>query len=128
MRTIKVTCAIIEVENKVLAVQRSEDMNLPFKWEFPGGKIEAGETPQKSIVREIKEELNLEIELVQALKPVVHDYPNQRVQLIPFIAKMVGGTLKLLEHKQYQLLERNQLRDLDWAEADIPVVKQYEKL
>jgi len=128
MRTIKVTCAIIEVENKVLAVQRSEKMKLPLKWEFPGGKIEAGETPQESIVREIREELNLEIELVKALKPVVHDYPDQRVQLIPFIAKMTSGTLKLNEHRQYRLLERNQLHNMDWAEADIPVVKQYEEL
>lgn len=125
MRTIIVTCAIITLEGKTLVVQRSETMRLPLKWEFPGGKVEFGETDEESIVREIKEELNIEIKLLGRLKQSDHRYPNFTVNLIPFLAEYLRGEIKLLEHKQCLLLHKHELATLDWAEADIPIVKEY---
>lgn len=122
---IRVTCAIIESEGKILVVQRSEKMNLPLKWEFPGGKIENGEREEECIVREIKEELNLEIALTKKLNSSIFDYPNISIELIPFIAKQVGGQISLSEHADYKFLTKEELLNLDWAEADIPVVKEY---
>ena len=123
--SIRVTCAIIECEGRVLVVQRSEIMNLPLKWEFPGGKIENGEQEEACIVREIKEELNLDIVLLNKLTTTLFDYPNMSIELIPFVTKQVGGQIKLMEHADYKYLEKDELLNLDWAEADIPVIKEY---
>ena len=81
-KLIKVVCAIININNKILAVQRSQTMNQPLKWEFPGGKIEPGESFEDCIKREIKEELNIEIVLLKRLSTINHDYPNFSIQLI----------------------------------------------
>lgn len=124
MDWIKVTCAIIRIENKVLAVQRSEKMNLPLKWEFPGGKMEADESEEDCILREIKEELNLKIRIRKRLTPTKFSYPNINIELLPFFADYISGELILLEHKQHVLLEIKDLMSLDWAEADIPVVME----
>lgn len=112
MKTI-VTCAIIENNNRVLVVQRSERMKLPLKWEFPGGKIEEFETEEACIRREIKEELNIEIELIKRLTPSIFDYPEISIKLIPFIAKQIGGQIKLNEHVDFRYLEKNELLNLD---------------
>lgn len=125
MKTINVSCAIISFNDKTLVVQRSADMKLPLKWEFPGGKVEPGESEEECIKREIKEELNIEIELISKLSPAQFDYPNFSIQLIPFLAHYVKGELVLSEHKQYILLTKEKLKDLDWAEADIPVLEEY---
>ena len=122
---IKVTCAIIENENRVLVVQRSAKMSLPLKWEFPGGKIENNESEEDCIIREIKEELNLEIVVLKKLQSSVYDYPNISIELIPFVAKQVNGEIKLLEHANYSYILKEELLKLDWAEADIPIVKSY---
>jgi len=122
---LKVTCAIIENNNRVLVVQRSEKMSLPMKWEFPGGKIENNETDEECIIREIKEELNLEIELTGKLNSSKFDYPNISIELIPFIAKQIGGQIRLNEHAAFKYIKKEELLDLDWAEADIPIVKEY---
>ncbi|MGV8815207.1 MAG: NUDIX domain-containing protein [Gelidibacter sp.] len=79
MKTIPVTCAIIHFGNKVLAVQRSETMSLPLKWEFAGGKIEPGESEEECIKREIFEELNIHINLKRKLTAVIHQYPNLKL-------------------------------------------------
>ena len=76
MTPLKVTCAIITIDGKILAVQRSRIMSLPMKWEFPGGKIEPAETEMECIQREIREELNIEIEVQDRLLPSVHRYPT----------------------------------------------------
>lgn len=123
-----VTCAIIEDKNRVLVVQRSKDMDLPLKWEFPGGKIEKGESEQDCLKREIKEELNLEIAILKRLSPTSYTYPNVSIELIPFIAKQIGGELKLNEHSDYKYCHKEELLNLDWAEADVPIVKEYLKL
>lgn len=128
MKTISVTCAIIFFKNKTLVVQRSESMKLPLKWEFPGGKIENGESEADCLKREIREELHIEIELIDRLTPSKFAYPEFSIELIPYTAKHIKGEIKLTEHKQYLLLEKAQLQALDWAEADIPILENYLKL
>ncbi len=119
-----VTCAIIIREGNVLICQRSSTMNLPLKWEFPGGKVEPGEDDAATIVREIKEELHLDIEVVKRLEPVEYDYPTFRIRLVPFIANVVGGELLLEEHVDAKWVAVDDLDEYDWAPADVPIVEQ----
>ena len=122
---LKVTCAIIQHEGKTLAVKRSAVMQLPLKWEFPGGKIEKGENEEDCIIREVKEELNLDIAILRKLNSSVHHYPHITIELIPFIAKQTGGSICLKEHAEFNYLTKNELLSLDWSEADFPIVKEY---
>lgn len=123
---IKVSCAIIVNSiGQVLVTQRSSLMPLPLKWEFPGGKIEENETAEECLIREIKEELNIEIEITGSLSPNDHQYPDKLIRLTPFICRQMGGEIVLKEHADYKWLNVKDLLDLDWAEADIPMVKQY---
>jgi 8-oxo-dGTP diphosphatase len=125
---INVACAIIVIENKILVTQRSEKMKLPLKWEFPGGKLEENESEINCIKREIKEEINIEIEVLRKLSNSIYDYGNFKINLIPFIAKHILGEIILAEHKDYKLLEKVELLSLDWAEADLPIVEEFLKL
>ena len=125
MKIIPVTCAIIQFQDKTLAVQRSNTMKLPLKWEFAGGKIEEGETEIECIKREISEELNIKIEVKKRLTPVTHQYPNFKIKLIPFIAEYLSGELELREHYNFLLANKIDLINLDWAEADLPILKEY---
>jgi 8-oxo-dGTP diphosphatase len=127
-KMIKVTCAIILFNSKILVTQRSENMNLPLKWEFPGGKLEENESELVCIKREIKEELNIEIDVVNQLSNSIFDYGTFKINLIPFIANYISGEILLLEHKDYRLLDKNELLNLDWADADIPIVEEFLKL
>ena len=123
---LKVTCAIIEDnERKVLAAQRSAKMDLPYKWEFPGGKLEKNESPEECLKREIEEELSIEVEIVRPLDLVEHSYPNKDILLIPYVCSVVKGAIGLKEHRAFKWLEPEELNDLDWAEADIPVLHNY---
>ena len=127
LNIINVTCAIIVIENKILVTQRSEKMKLPLKWEFPGGKLEENESEIDCIKREIKEEINIDIEVVKKLSSSIYDYGSFKINLIPFIAKHVHGEIKLTEHKDYKLLQKTELLSLDWAEADFPIVEEFLK-
>lgn len=123
---INVTCAIIADDTgKVLVTQRSATMKLPFKIEFPGGKIEPGETASDCLVREIKEELNLDIKTLFEMPYNIHHYVEFSINLIPFVCKIIGGSIELREHASYQWLNPSELLDQDWAEADIPIVENY---
>lgn len=122
---IDVTCAIIIKENRILVTQRSEKMSLPLKWEFPGGKIEKNETAENCILREIKEELNLEIEIIAKLESKQFNYPSFSINLIPFISKYLSGDLNLAEHTDFKWLTKEELISLDWASADIPVLQEF---
>jgi len=125
LKTIPVTCAIILFEDKILAVQRSETMKLPLKWEFAGGKIESGESEIDCIKREVFEELNIHIDVKNKLTPVTHQYPNFKIELIPFTAEYLSGELKLKEHCNFILANNEELTKLDWAEADLPILKEF---
>jgi 8-oxo-dGTP diphosphatase len=125
---INVICAIILYDSKILVTQRSEIMKLPLKWEFPGGKLEENESEVDCIKREIREEINIEIEIIKKLSNSVFDYGTFNINLIPFIANFVSGDIILTEHKDYKLLDKSKLLKLDWAEADIPIVEEFLKL
>ena len=123
---IKVTCAIIVNANGlVFAAQRSATMSLPLKWEFPGGKIEPGETAEACLIREIKEELHVDVEIVASLPANTYQYPNVTIQLIPFVCKLTFGQITLKEHLDFKWLPKGELLTLDWAEADVAVVRGY---
>jgi 8-oxo-dGTP diphosphatase len=124
---IDVTCAIIIKENRILVTQRSEKMSLPLKWEFPGGKIEENENAENCILREIKEELNLEIEIIARLESKQFNYPTISINLIPFISKYLSGELKLAEHSDFKWLTKEELISLNWAPADISVLQEFLK-
>lgn len=125
---IKVTCAIILFNSQILVTQRSEKMSLPLKWEFPGGKVEEGENVIECIKREIREEINIEIEVVKQLSNRIYDYGAFTINLIPFLSKYVSGEIILSEHNDYKLLDKSELINLDWAAADLPIVAELLKL
>jgi 8-oxo-dGTP diphosphatase len=125
---IHVTCAIIEHDGLVLAAQRSASMSMPLKWEFPGGKINSGESPEACLVRELKEELEIVAKIIRPLSPVTHHYPSFVVTLYPYICKIDSGQLILNEHAAISWRSLDELQALDWAEADIPIVIEYKKL
>lgn len=102
-------------------------MSLPLKWEFPGGKIDEGEMPEECLKRELREELGIEVAVGKPLLPVTHHYPTFSVTLYPFICTIVSGEITLLEHAACVWLPPEMLHTLDWAEADMPVIKIYRK-
>ncbi|MCU0599277.1 MAG: (deoxy)nucleoside triphosphate pyrophosphohydrolase [Desulfobacterales bacterium] len=118
MQHISVACAIIKENGKILVAQRSETMSMPLKWEFPGGKIDSGETPAQCLKREIMEELGIEVDVGRALPHVTHPYPDFSITLVPFLCAITGGRLILNEHKAIAWLSPEGLNVLDLAEAD----------
>lgn len=123
---IEVTCAIIQHKNKILVTQRSEKMALPLKWEFPGGKIEKSETAETCLIREILEELHINIKITKQLNSNTHQYSEEKViKLIPFICELVSGEIKLTEHANFLWLIKSELVNLDWAKADVPILNEY---
>lgn len=124
-KTIDVSCAIIEREGLVLAAQRSEAMSLPLKWEFPGGKLNTSESAADCIAREIREELGVEISILEPLPATDWQYPSFHITLFPFVCRVSSGDLSPTEHKTIRWLPPDDLITIDWAEADIPVLKNY---
>ena len=105
-----------------MAAQRAAHMDLPGCWEFPGGKVEDGESPESCLVREVHEELSITIRIIGSLPLVTHAYPSKTIQLLPFFAVWDSGTIHLLEHAQLRWLAREELLTVDWAPADLPIV------
>lgn len=123
-----VSCAIIERDGKVLAAQRNTAAALPLKWEFPGGKIEPGESPEECLVRELKEELGVTVVIEAPLPPSGHNYTDFAVTLYPFTCHIVEGSVTLYEHLDIKWLDPAQMHTLDWADADLPVIRDYRAL
>jgi len=123
---IDVTCAIIRNEDdEVLVVRKGENSDHPLKWEFPGGKIHEGESREDCIIREIMEELEMEIILYRQLDPVEYDYGHKKIRLIPFICDTLDELPVLSEHVDFKWLAPQNLMGIDLSEADIKVAENY---
>ncbi|MFH0841116.1 MAG: (deoxy)nucleoside triphosphate pyrophosphohydrolase [Bacteroidota bacterium] len=126
---IRVACAIIRNEdNEVLVVQRGEKTDHPFKWEFPGGKLGKDETEEECIIREIREELAMDIIICSRLEPVEHDYGHKKIRLIPFVCDTLEELPVLSEHIDFRWVPDEKLGSVDLCEADIRVASEYMKL
>lgn len=125
---IRVTCAIIRnEEEEVLIVQRGETSDHPLKWEFPGGKVWDGETDEECIMREIKEELSMDIVICKRLEDVDYDYGKKHILLIPFACDTLDDLPLLTEHIDYKWLPPAELKNADFSEADIIAAENYLK-
>ena len=121
MKEIKVVAAIIQKENKILATKRGygEFINM---WEFPGGKIESGETKEQALVREIKEELNIEIIVDKFAIDIEYQYPNFYLFMSCFMCSIKEGSIEFLEHNDGKWITKEELNTLNWLPADIDAV------
>jgi 8-oxo-dGTP diphosphatase len=122
---IHVTCAIIEQEGLVLAARRSRLMRMPLKWEFPGGKIEPGESPEACLHRELMEEMGIRVAVKREMALSAHEYPAFTITLHPFVCTILSGELVLNEHRAVAWLKPEELPELDWLEADRVVIAAY---
>lgn len=130
MKTVKVVAAIIcddiKEKNKIFATARGYG-ELKGGWEFPGGKVEPGETPQQALIREIIEELDTEIKVGERIDTVEYDYPTFHLSMDCFWAEVKAGHLELKEAEAAKWLTKNQLDSIDWLPADILLIDQIRK-
>jgi 8-oxo-dGTP diphosphatase len=125
---IRVTCAIIRnEENEILVVQRGDNTDHPLKWEFPGGKINKGESEEECIIREIKEELSIDIVICSRLEVVDYDYGFKHILLIPFVCDTLDDLPVLSEHIDFKWIAPSRLKEVDFSEADIIAANNYLK-
>lgn len=124
-KTVHVVAAIIQNEyGETLCALRGPDMTLGNYWEFPGGKIEQGETKEQALVREIKEELNCHIEVLDHVDDTTYEYEKVIVRLETFLSRIVSGHPKASEHEEIRWVKKEDLTALEWAPADIPAVQK----
>ncbi len=131
MKTVRVVAAVIcnsiENKSKIFATARGYG---EFKggWEFPGGKIEEGETPQEALKREIKEELDTEIQVGDYIDTIEYDYPKFHLSMDCFWCEVVAGHLTLKEHEAAKWLTKETIREVEWLPADITLIDKIEQL
>ena len=121
---VPVVCAIIVRDERILLAQRPPDKKLGGLWEFPGGKVEAGESTEAALHRELQEELGCAVRITQTLAPFVHAYDWGGIELIPFVCELTADSPEPHPHEHTALMwvERGELRSYDLAPADVPLV------
>lgn len=123
MKTINVVAAVIRKDNKIFATQRGYG-DFKGGWEFPGGKIEAGETPEMALKREIEEELETEIKVGALIDTIEYDYPTFHLSMRCFWCEVLSGELVLKEHEAAKWLSKENLYSVDWLPADVELVQK----
>ena len=122
MKRVHVVGAAIYRDGRCLVAQRGPGMSMPGLWEFPGGKVEPGESPQSALKREIREELDLNIDVGEFLARGTAKTATVLIELEIYAASVVSGDVVLLEHADYRWITPNDFNDLHWADADIPAL------
>jgi 8-oxo-dGTP diphosphatase len=120
----RVTCGVIEDAGKYLIVQRGDDTSHAFKWEFPGGKVDPGETEAECMARELKEELDIDVLVGEQLLSIEREEGDLIIELIPFRCKIVGGEITLLEHLELAWIDVRQPIEHDLCIGDYEIVDQ----
>ena len=126
-KTIEVVAAIICQDNQIFATQRGYG-DFKDGWEFPGGKVEPGETPEAALVREIREELAVEISVGELLTTVEYDYPNFHLTMHCYLCQLTGGEFRLLEHQAARWLGKGELHSVEWLPADVGIIPLVERI
>ena len=121
MKRIEVAAAIIIKNNRLFATQRGYG-DFKDYWEFPGGKLEAGETPGEALIREIREELNAEISVGKMIRKIDYDYPAFHLTMYCFICELISTEITLVEHEAARWLSMEELDEVEWLPADIEVI------
>lgn len=136
MKHVEVVCAVVVKDNKIFCCRRGPGRALEGKYEFPGGKVEAGETQEAAIVREIKEELESVIEPLKYIGTSHHIYTDEdvapfngfEITMHAYLCNLVSGSLTLKEHTDSKWLAKDNLDSVDWAAADMPIVEMIKNL
>lgn len=123
MKTVRVVAAVIRDEDSIFATARGYG-DFKGQWEFPGGKIEAGETPQQALMREIKEELDTVIEVGELLDTIEYNYPTFHLSMDCFWAKIINGRLELKEAEEARWLTKETLDTVRWLPADVTIIEK----
>ena len=125
MKIIKVVAAILQKEDKILIARKKQGKPLAGYFEFPGGKIEEGETPEESLIRELMEEMNIKIAVKEYIGESIYDYGNDKViSLLGYTAEIIDGEIKLSDHDIYEWVTLEQINNYKIAPADIPLLNK----
>ncbi|AQL56663.1 (deoxy)nucleoside triphosphate pyrophosphohydrolase [Abyssicoccus albus] len=124
---VKVVGAVIEKDKKILCAQRNGKKSLPNMWEFPGGKIEDGELPEAALKRELMEEMDCEINVLDKIVTTVYEYDFATIELTTYYSEMVSDSIVLREHQDMKWLSRDELDSVEWAPADIEAIEKIKK-
>ncbi|XID92252.1 8-oxo-dGTP diphosphatase MutT [Paenibacillaceae bacterium WGS1546] len=125
---IEVAAAIIENEQgKLLIAKRKQGKSQAGLWEFPGGKLEPGESPEACLIRELKEEMNIQIEPYKRFGANEHDYGTVQIRLIAYKARYIRGDIRLVDHEECRWVEKRELAKFEWAPADVPFIELLKK-
>jgi len=127
LKRVEVVAAIIQRDDEIFATQRGYG-DFKGGWEFPGGKIEAGESPKQALIREIKEELAAEIEVGELLHTVEYDYPTFHLTMHCFVCTLSAGELELKEHQAAKWLNKDALDSVEWLPADVEVAEKVRRI
>lgn len=128
MKTYIVAAAVITDNGRVLITQRNKDASQGLKWEFPGGKMEEGEDPESCIIREIKEELDMDIKVHDIFKVVMHRYGERNILLLAYWCSRTGGSLSPLGCRDFTWAPVSRLLEFDLAAADVPIAAKLQEV